>query len=224
MSCLAMNSYTTADSMTGSGNDRSPRCEADLVAEARSGHSGAFEELCRRHAEQVFRVTLRITRKREDAEDALQDSLVSALVHIRDFDGRSRFSTWLTRIAINSALMLVRTKRNSRVVSHDQAGDPHAVAPWLQIPDSAPDPEVRCLKNEYTTALRAAIQELRPAIRQVIELGHLEERPLGEIAEMMAISVTAAKARAYHARAALRRSPQLQLLGQAGSRKASRVA
>jgi RNA polymerase sigma-70 factor, ECF subfamily len=93
MACLAMNAYSPTDRASDCMSHRSLLCEGDLVAAAQGGHCEAFEELCRRDAQQVFRIALRITRNREDAEDALQESLLNASVHIRDFDCRSRFST-----------------------------------------------------------------------------------------------------------------------------------
>jgi RNA polymerase sigma factor (sigma-70 family) len=224
MACLARSSYHADGSTAASANDRFPVSEEDLVAEARTGDGEAFDELCRRHAQQVLRVTERITRNREDAEDALQDSFLSAFVHIRNFDGRSRFSTWMTRIAINSALMLLRRNRNSPAVFQLQGDDPDAESPWLRITDRALDPEVRCLKNEQIDALRVAIRSLRPRVRRVIELGPLQEGSVEETAELLGISVSAAKARTFHARAALRKSPRLQLLRPAGSNKHLPVA
>ena len=82
-----------------------------LVISAKAGMHLAYAELCRRHSTSIFRTIHRITRSEEDAEDGLQESLLKAFIHLNRFDGRSKFSTWLTRIAINSALMIVRKKR-----------------------------------------------------------------------------------------------------------------
>ena len=97
--------------------------EAMLLATAKSGETAALDTLYRAHAEKLFRTVHRITRNREDAEDAVQDSLLRAFVHLKSFDGRSTFSTWLTRIGINSALMILRKKRNSREISAHGPGD-----------------------------------------------------------------------------------------------------
>jgi RNA polymerase sigma factor (sigma-70 family) len=97
-----------------------------LLAQARRGHSGAFDALCQPHTRRLLRNTYRITRNREDAEDALQDSFMKAFVHINKFDGRSAFSTWLTRIAINSALMIIRKRRSSRLIDMGIPGEPGA--------------------------------------------------------------------------------------------------
>src|SRR5271154_4050653 len=82
-----------------------------LVKAARSGEDWAFSELWLRHSKKIFNTMYRVTRNRQDAEDALQDAFLKAFLHLNNFDGRSSFSTWLTRIAINSALMILRRKR-----------------------------------------------------------------------------------------------------------------
>ncbi len=92
-------------------------CEDALVAAAKQGQAEAFATLCQPYAQRLIRNAHRITRNHEDAEDALQDAFLSAFIHIQNFDGRSSFSTWLTRIAINSALMTLRKKRSSRETS-----------------------------------------------------------------------------------------------------------
>jgi len=97
--------------------------EKKLVAAAKSGQSVAFDVICERLAPRIIRSLLRITKNREDAEDAMQDSFLSAFIHIGEFDGRSAFSTWLTRIAINSALMILRKKRTSHEISLDGPTD-----------------------------------------------------------------------------------------------------
>src|ERR1700674_3452281 len=91
-------------------------CEQALVAAAKQGQVDALGALCQPLGRKLIQSAQRITRNREDAEDALQDAFVSAFVHIKNFDGRSSFSTWLTRIAINSALMTLRKKRSSREI------------------------------------------------------------------------------------------------------------
>jgi RNA polymerase sigma-70 factor (ECF subfamily) len=107
--------------------------EATLLATARSGETAALDTLYRAHAEKLFRTVHRITRNREDAEDAVQDSLLRAFLHLKSFDGRSTFSTWLTRIGINSALMILRKKRSSREISAHGGGVDETL--W-EVPDS----------------------------------------------------------------------------------------
>src|SRR5713101_4132461 len=91
--------------------------EDGLLAAAKNGETATLETLYRAHAEKLFRTVRRITRDREDAEDAVQDSFLRAFLHLKSFDGRSTFFTWLTRIGVNSALMILRKKRNWRGIS-----------------------------------------------------------------------------------------------------------
>jgi RNA polymerase sigma factor (sigma-70 family) len=184
--------------------------EKRLVAAAKYGESVAFDVLCERLTPRILRSLLRITKNREDAEDALQDSLLSAFIHISEFDGRSAFSTWLTRIAINSALMILRKKRTSHEISLDSSADSEEKSPSWEMPDQAPNPEKRCAQNERESILHMAISALRPTVRKVIELQQLQERSMKETAQMIGISVPAAKARLFHAKVALRKAPRLK--------------
>jgi len=175
-----------------------------LVAGAKMGHGSFFDELHERHRERMFRVAHRITRHREDALDAVQESFLSAYVHLKKFDEKARFSTWLTRIAINAALMKIRKNRVSREVGvEDTAGA-------VELSDSVPNPEETYARTEQKAALRDAIAKLRPRLQNVVELHDLREYSLHEIAEALGISVAAAKARLFHARAALRRAAELK--------------
>jgi RNA polymerase sigma factor (sigma-70 family) len=179
--------------------------EARLVAEAKRGESAAFDELWRAYAKGVLRTTYRITRNPEDAEDALQDSFLSAFANIHTFDGRSRFSTWMTRIAINASLMIVRKSRAALELSLDDRvadGDRE----FAGLPDRAPDPETRVVRLERAEILRQAIRALRPSIRQAIELQKLGEHSVQETAAEMGLTVTAAKSRLHQAKSALRES------------------
>jgi RNA polymerase sigma-70 factor (ECF subfamily) len=175
-----------------------------LVAGAKMGHGSFFDELHERHRERMFRVAHRITRHREDAQDAVQESFLSAYVHLKKFDERARFSTWLTRIAINAALMKVRKNRVSREVGVEDAGDA------VELSDSVPNPEETCARTEQKAALRDAIAKLRPTLRNVVELHDLHEYSLHETAEALRISMAAAKGRLFHARAALRITAKLK--------------
>jgi RNA polymerase sigma factor (sigma-70 family) len=178
--------------------------ENRLVEAAKDGHSTAFGALCERHTQQLLRAAHRITRSREDAEDAVQDALLRAFVHLRDFDGRSSFATWLTRIGINSALMLLRKKRGWREVYNDDSIDPGGNQSLWEVPDSSPNPESSCLQREREETLRRAVGCLRPSIREVIELGQFQERSMKQTAGIMGISLAAAKGRLFHARRVLR--------------------
>jgi RNA polymerase sigma factor (sigma-70 family) len=184
--------------------------EGELIAAAKNGHGSAFGILCERHAEMILRVTFRITRNREDAEDAVQDSFLNAFVHLAGFDERSRFATWLTRIAINSALGQLRKKRGVREISMDVPSNTEETRPQLELPDRAPDPEENCRRRERREIVSAAVGRLRPRSRKVVEVHQLGEFSMKETAQILGISMAAAKARMFHARAALRRMPMLR--------------
>jgi len=181
--------------------------EAGLLAAAKNGETAALDTLYRAHAEKLFRTVHRITRNREDAEDAVQDSLLRAFLHLKSFDGRSTFSTWLTRIGINSALMILRKKRNSHEIS--ALGPGVNDTPW-EVPDSAPNPEIQWAERERERFLRDAIAGLRPRIRRAVEFHVLQGHSLQETAAQIGISLSATKGRFFHAKAALRKSKVLR--------------
>ncbi len=188
--------------------------EKGLVDAAKAGQSTAFATLCERYAQQLLRAAHRITRSREDAEDAVQDALLRAFVHLRQFDGRSSFATWLTRIAINSALMILRKKRTSLEIATVGTDDFGADGPGYEMADRAPNPERRYAQTEEERILKKAIHSLRPPLREVVEVQQLQERSMREAAEAMCISVAAAKGRLFHAKVALRKSSILKLMHQ----------
>ena len=179
--------------------------EECLVAAAKAGDRDACGELFELHVDRVFRTTRRITKNLEDAEDAAQESFVSAFVHLQSFGGSSRFSTWLTRIAINTALMRLRMKRGVPAMAALLSGDADA-SPSVEPEDESPDPEERCAEHERSGILRQAVGRLRPTLRQTVEVYLLRHGSLQETAEMLRISPSAAKTRLFHARAALYRT------------------
>jgi RNA polymerase sigma factor (sigma-70 family) len=189
--------------------------EACLVAAAKRGQQAAFGKLFERHSKKVFHTTLRVTRSREDAEDALQESFLSAFTHLESFDGRSSFATWLTRIAINAALMKLRKNRNSREIPMDESDGTRDTLPRFEPVDWHPDPEENYALQERRRVVSGAVRALRPALRKVIEIGELQELSLKETAQRLSISVAAVKGRLFHAKAALRRSPRLKVTRQA---------
>ena len=115
----------------------------------------------------MFRTTHRITRNREDAEDAVQECFLNAFLHLKNFDGRSRFSTWLTRIAMNAALMKLRKNHASREVPIAMSVETSELSSGHQVSDLSPNPEEHCMKSEQEAILRGAIAKLRPRIRKV---------------------------------------------------------
>jgi RNA polymerase sigma-70 factor, ECF subfamily len=180
------------------------RGDMTLVAAAKNGNRRAFEILVKRHEQRIFFVARRITRRREDAEDVVQQSFQKAFTHLGKFEGRSAFATWLTRIAITEALMFLRRSRGLReVLIDDLSGGEESIAA-LDVPDSSPDPEAIYSQREWVEMLSSAMNELPAGIRRAIQLRELDERSSEETARMMGISVTALKGRMFHGRRKLR--------------------
>ena len=175
-----------------------------LVAAAKNENRKAFEILVERHERRVFFAARRMTRTREDAEDVVQQSFQKAFAHLHQFEGKSSFSTWLTRIAMNEALMLLRRRPGSREVPMDDVNANEEAATAVKIPDSSPDPEVSYSQRERERILSAAMSELSQGTRRAIQLRELEERSTEETARILGISVNAVKARVFHGRRKLR--------------------
>jgi len=177
-----------------------PGAEQMLVVAAKNGDEQAFETLFKRHRQKILRIVLRYAHVREDAEDIVQQSFQKAFVHLHKFEGKSSFSTWLTRIAINESLMLLRHGRALREVSVDDHSEAEGNAASLEMSDSSPDPETSYLRRERVQILSATIRNLRPGMRKAIELRELAELSTEETARRMGVSVAAVKGRLFHAR------------------------
>jgi RNA polymerase sigma-70 factor, ECF subfamily len=176
------------------------------VAAADRGPAAAFDGLWRSYSTRILRTTYRITKNQEDAEDALQDAFLRAYVHLQDFDGRSSFLTWLTRIAINSALMILRKRHTAVEISFDDSVSRGSKASVVEVADRSPDPEARYARREQEVLLRESIAALPPTTRKAVQLRKIEERSLPETATTMGLSLNAAKTRIYRAKASLRAS------------------
>jgi RNA polymerase sigma-70 factor, ECF subfamily len=169
-----------------------------LVLAAQNGDRHAFEILIKRHQRRILVVARRFARIPEDAEDIVQQSFQKAFVYLHKFEGKSSFGTWLTRIAINEALMLLRGGRRIREVSIGNLNGNEENSLGLEIPDSRPGPESAFLLDERSRILNTAIDKLSPGTRKAIELRELRELSTKEAARVMGISVAAVKARVFH--------------------------
>jgi RNA polymerase sigma-70 factor (ECF subfamily) len=175
--------------------------DEELVAAAKKGDELGFESLAKRHQRRIFALAFRYTRVREDAEDIVQETFQKAFVHLQKFEGKSSFSTWLTRIAVNEALMSLRRRRALHEMPADDPSGDHGTTPSPDLADASPDPEVTYLQKEKARIVSAAIRRhLRPGMRRAVELRELGELPTRETAELMGLSVAAIKARVFHAR------------------------
>jgi len=191
------------------GTNKDP--DAVLVAGANRGDSRAFEELVSRHQQRVLAVALRITNNREDAEDVAQESFRKAFLHLGNFQAKSRFSTWLTRIAMNEALMLLRRKRGLFEALPDSADDGGKSSPEAFV-DQRPNPEESCWRRECMDHLTEAINRLNPIIGRTILLREIEGRSVEETAQILGTTITAVKARVFQGRRKLRRTVNPGLL------------
>jgi RNA polymerase sigma-70 factor, ECF subfamily len=180
--------------------------DARLVSAAKSGDGFAFFELSRRHSNKILWRAYRIVKNRQDAEDVRQESLMKAFIHLKNFEEKASFSSWLTRIAINSALMTVRKQRRYIETSIDVTNNDYESGYCWEPEDPAESPESRCAQREREALLKGAIQGLPPKLREVVQLSHRDDRSMEEIAELLRISVPAAKSRLARARTALRAS------------------
>jgi RNA polymerase sigma-70 factor (ECF subfamily) len=181
--------------------------DSQLVSAARSGSSDAFAELQRFYSRNLYRTIYRITKNREDAEDVLQETFLRAYLALDAFEGRSTFYSWLTRIAINTALMLLRKHRVRCEVSYDHNHDSEDDLPHLEIRDSGPDPEQIYVRRQRYAGMLLAIENLEPMLRGAVQIQMADECTLQEIARTLDISVSAVKTRLHRARVQLNAMP-----------------
>lgn len=188
-----------------------PESDEALVAAAKGGDERAFETLVKRYRARILGLALRYTRTREDAEDVVQLAFQKTFVYLKNFEGKSSFSTWLTRIAINEALMWLRKARGLREISLEDLGSDDGTAPHFDVADASPDPEAICLRQEEARILSTAMTQLTHRVRTVLELKELSELSTQETARHMGLSVAAVKARVFHGRRKLRRHIRVNL-------------
>jgi len=177
--------------------------EPALVAAAKAGDLNAFDTLVNRYERKIFRLAQNITQNKEDAEDSMQEAFLKAFEHLGEFEGNSRFYTWLVRIAVNQALMKLR-KRRPNVVSLDEEIDTGEEMLPREIEDWGPSPEEKFKQTELGEILNGAIKDLDPSFRIVFQLRDIEELSTEETAETLGLSIPAVKSRLLRARLKLR--------------------
>jgi len=175
-----------------------------LVARVRKGDMQAFEQLVKQYDRQVFRIAQHITQNREDAEDIVQDAFLKAYEKIDQFQGNSKFSTWLIRIAVNESLMRLRKRKTARTVSMDEDVQTDEGFIPRDFADWSPNPEQLYGQSELAEILRKTIQGLPEGFRSVFVLRDVENLSTEETAEMLGLSVPAVKSRLLRARLQLR--------------------
>ena len=178
--------------------------EGAIVAQARLGNASAFNELLRRYERKIFRLALHITQNREDAEDVLQESFLKAYEHLDQFQGQSKFYTWVVRIAVNQALMKLRKRKSDRSVSLDETIDTGEDNIGREIAAWDENPEQKYSREELNGILVSAIDGLAPIYRAVFVLRDIDGLSTEEAAEALELSVPAVKSRLLRARLQLR--------------------
>jgi len=178
--------------------------EGVLVALAKSGRSSAFAELYERHRLKICRCTFRILRNRQDAEDAAQRAFQHAFMNFAKFRGDSPFSTWMTRIAINEALMMLRKQRAIKHISESNSLDDFAAPLGLDLADKRPTPEQILEETERRAVVNQAIARLRKSLRSVVLLHEFQGLTSEQTARRLGLTVSAVKARIFHAKRYLR--------------------
>jgi len=184
--------------------------DEDVVARVLGGETALFEILMRRHNERIYRAARAILRDDTEAEDVMQQAYVNAYTHLRQFDGRAQFATWLTRIAVHEAL--ARARRRGRYESLEDSS-----TETLTPTQSGPDPERQVFARELATLIESAVDKLGDGYREVFMLRQVEGLSTAETAQVLDVSEDVVKTRLSRARAALQRD----LLDQAGAAAAS---
>jgi RNA polymerase sigma-70 factor, ECF subfamily len=180
--------------------------EKDLLASARAGDGAAFGRLVMPHRDTMLRLTQRILRNREDAEDAVQTALLDALRHLHTFQGRSRFSSWLGRITLNAAFMRLRSSRRRCETSIEEIVERSITR--FDVLEPRANPEQECSMKESRVLLFKALGRLGPLYREVLQMFHLQELPAKEAARILGVPVGTVKARLHRARSKLGRNVQ----------------
>jgi len=153
-----------------------------------------------------------ILRNKEDAEDAVQDAVLSAYVHLRNFEGRSAFTTWFTRIVLNAALMILRKRTNSRIDSLPESSFSGEISWTERIPASQPDPEMVCAERETFQLIDVLLGKMSPVLRQAFTMTYYEEMSNAEAGALLGVSTETFKARLFRARQHLMNQAQRSLV------------
>jgi RNA polymerase sigma-70 factor (ECF subfamily) len=196
-----------------SGDFVSDDPDFEIVERVRNGETDAFEQLVRKHGCRVYRSLLGIVGSPEEAEDALQDVFFKAFQHLPHFEGRSRFSTWLVRIAINTALQRVRSRKEfDRLDEEDEEFRPRNIQAWTETPEDFYS------REELRRLVEKEVMKLPVKYRVALMLRDLEELPTEEAAAALGLSIPGLKARVLRGRLMLRES-MVQYFSKTGAGK-----
>ncbi len=174
--------------------------EEKLIRAGQQGDSQAVETLFRRYQRPLFQTALRVLGNAEDAEDALQDGMLSAYRNLKRFEGRSQFSTWLTRIVINAALMRRRSAKARPAISLDETPREDELPATERFADNSPNPEQVYAGTELKEIVSENLEELSPLLRTAFLLREVEGYSTGEAAKKLGVTENTLKARLWRAR------------------------
>ncbi len=179
-------------------------CEQEPTDWNLQGDGQALEMLLSRYSPALYRTALRLLSNPVDADDAVQDALMSAFKHISQFEGRCRISTWLTRIVINSARMQLRRRHRHETVSLDQTCEDDSSAIRDQLVDAGPSPEEMCERAELRKTLNELLKQLSPALCKAFQLSEIHGLSTLEAAQVLGTTESALKSKLLRARSKLR--------------------
>ena len=208
---------TTIQSVAGQ-DEQHP--DVALVERVRAGDVSAYDTLVRKYERQIFRIAQHITQNREDAEDVMQDAFLKAYQKLDQFQGNSKFYTWLVRIAVNESLMRLRKRRTGKMVSIDEDLETAEGTVPRDLADWAPDPEQNYTQSELGQILEKTIKGLPPGFKVVFELRDVQGLSTEDTAEALGLSIPAVKSRLLRARLQLRERLSRYFKQKKGSRAA----
>ncbi|MGB6666706.1 MAG: sigma-70 family RNA polymerase sigma factor [Candidatus Acidiferrum sp.] len=177
-----------------------PKSEDDLVRAGQRGDPQALNSLFRRHHQSLFHSALNVMGNHEDAEDALQDGLLSAFRNLRRFEGRSQFSTWLTRIVINAALMRRRKMATRPAASFVEKRSDDEIPAAERLVSKTQTPEQQLGRLEILAMFKSHVEQLSPMLRAVFVLRMVRECTTNEAAKILSVPENTVKARLWRAR------------------------
>ena len=172
--------------------------DEEVVARVVEGQTALYEVLMRRHNERIYRAARSIVKDEDEAEDVMQQAYVNAYFHLRQFDNRSKFATWLTRIAINEAL--ARARKQGRYDAVDFTDEENQAVER----EPSRNPEHQAFAGELRSLLESSIDELPDGLREVFMLREVDGLNTAETAECLGVSEDVVKTRLSRGRATLR--------------------
>lgn len=159
-----------------------------------------FEEMFLASRSKFLRMAYTILRNREDAEDAVQDALLSAYVHLRAFEGRSALTTWFGRIVLNASLMIRRKRKSSQIESILEPSTTDDTSWMERIPGSGPDPEMCCAEEETFALIDVLLGKMSPMLQQAFTMTYFEEISAKQAGALLGVSAGTFKSRLFRAR------------------------